>query len=62
MPALLAAGLTLVMVGLYTGWAFSALGGLLAAAALATWLRAGESEIERMPRRQRPTTMARLPD
>ena len=55
-PALLAAGLVGVLVGLFAGWPYAVAGAILAVAALASWIRAASAEIGRLPREQRVTT------
>jgi hypothetical protein len=55
-PALLAFGLAAVIVGLYSWWPYSVVGGLIAIGSLIAWLRTNKREIARMPRRQRTDT------
>ena len=55
-PALLAFGLSAVIVGLYAWWPYSVIGGFIALVSLVGWLRANRDEIERMPRHQRTDT------
>ena len=55
-PALLAFGLSAVIVGLYAWWPYSVIGGFIAVVSLVGWLRANRDEIERMPRHQRTDT------
>jgi len=54
-PALLAAGVAGVFIGLFTGWPYAVAGGVLALAALVSWVRRAGDEIGRLPRRQRVT-------
>ena len=55
-PALLAFGLSAVIVGLYAWWPYSVIGAFIALVSLVGWLRANRDEIERMPRHQRTDT------
>jgi hypothetical protein len=55
-PALLAFGLAAVIVGLYSWWPYSVVGGLIAIGSLIAWLRTNKREIARMPRHQRTDT------
>jgi hypothetical protein len=55
-PALLALGLSAVVVGLFAWWPYSVIGGLIALFSLIGWLRANRDEIARMPRHQRTDT------
>jgi hypothetical protein len=55
-PALLALGLSAVIVGLYAWWPYSVIGVFIALPSLIGWLRANRNEIERMPRHQRTDT------
>jgi len=55
-PALLACGLSAVIVGLYAWWPYAVIGGFIALVSLVGWLRANRDEIERMPRHQRTDT------
>jgi hypothetical protein len=54
-PVLLAAGLAGVLIGLFAGWPFALAGGIVALAALWSWVRHTGDEIGRLPRRQRVT-------
>ena len=56
LPALVAAGLAAVAVGIYAWFPYSIAGALLALGALIAWLRGNRDEIARMPRRQRTDT------
>jgi hypothetical protein len=56
LPALLAFGLAAVVVGLFTWWPYSVIGGFIALFSLVGWLRSNRSEIARMPRHQRSDT------
>jgi len=56
MPALVAAGIAAVVIGLFTWWPYAAVGGLMALAGLFVWLRVNRAEIERMPRTQHADT------
>ena len=55
-PALLALGLSAVIVGLYAWWPYSVIGAFIALVSLIGWLRANRDEIARMPRHQRTDT------
>ena len=59
-PVLLAIGLAGVGVGLFAGWVYAVVGGVLAVAALASWIRVAGYELGRLPRRQ-TVTAAVLP-
>lgn len=55
-PALLAAGIAGVVIGLYTWWPYAVIAGLLALIALVGWLRQNRREIAAMPNRQHTDT------
>jgi hypothetical protein len=55
-PALFAAGLAGVIVGLFTWWPYAAIGGAVALIALIAWLRSNRSDIAAMPNRQHTDT------
>ena len=55
-PALLALGLSAVIVGLFAWWPYSVIGVFIALVSLIGWLRANRDEIARMPRHQRTDT------
>jgi hypothetical protein len=55
-PALLAFGLAAVVVGLFSWWPYSVIGGAIALVSLIAWLRTNRDEIARMPRRQHTDT------
>jgi hypothetical protein len=55
-PLLAAAGLAVVAIGLFAGWVYSAIGGIIAIAALWFWIRSIAVDIERLPRQQRVST------
>ena len=55
-PALLAFGLSAVIVGLFAWWPYSVIGAFIALVSLIGWLRANRNEIARMPRHQRTDT------
>lgn len=55
-PPLVALGLVAVIVGLYSWFPYSIVGGLIALGSLIAWLRTNRDEIARMPRRQRTDT------
>ena len=55
-PVLAGAGLAVVAIGLFAGWVYSVVGGIIAVAAVWGWIRSTGTEIERLPRRQRVST------
>lgn len=59
-PVIAAVGLAIVGMGLFAGWFYSivggVIGGLLALAALWTWIRGVGRDIGRLPRQQRVST------
>jgi hypothetical protein len=60
MPALVAAGIAAIVIGIYAWWPYSVAGASVALLALASWLRGNRDEIARMPNRQ-PTDTAPIP-
>jgi hypothetical protein len=55
-PVLVAFGRAAVVVGLFSWWPYSAIGGAITLFSLIAWLRANRDEIARMPRRQKADT------
>jgi hypothetical protein len=55
-PALTGFGIALVIVGLFTAWAWSLIGAIFLLASLIRWFSDSEDEISRMPVEQRPVT------
>ena len=55
-PALFAAGLAGVIIGLFAWWPYSVFGGIVALLALVSWLRSNRREIAAMPNSQRTDT------
>jgi hypothetical protein len=55
-PVLAGAGLAIVAIGLFSGWVFSIVGGVIALGALWTWIRGVGRDIGRLPRQQRLST------
>jgi hypothetical protein len=55
-PALVAFGLAALVVGLFSWWPYSVIGGAIALASLIAWLRTNRDEIARMPRHQHTDT------
>jgi hypothetical protein len=55
-PVLVAAGLTVVVVGAFAGWFWSLVGALVLIAGLRGWLHRADDEISRMRREQRTET------
>ena len=57
-PVLAGAGLAVVAIGLFAGWVYSVVGGIIAVAALWGWIRSTGTEIQR--RRTRSGNNRRL--
>ena len=55
-PPLAAAGLAGVVAGLFVGWFYALVGGLVVLRAIWIMLREAEEQTERLPRRQRLST------
>jgi hypothetical protein len=55
-PALVAFGLAALIVGLFSWWPYSVIGGAIALVSLIAWLRVNRDEIARMPRQQHTDT------
>jgi hypothetical protein len=55
-PALAAAGLAGVVAGLFAGWFYALVGGLVLGGAAGTMLKEAARQVERLPRRQRLST------
>ena len=55
-PVLAAAGIAVVAIGLFAGWVYAVVGGIIAVAALWSWIRRAGSDIGRLPREQRVST------
>jgi hypothetical protein len=55
-PVLAGAGLAVVGIGLFTGWVYAVIGGVIALGGLWTWIRGVGKDIGRLPRRQRVST------
>lgn len=55
-PVLAGAGLAVVGIGLFAGWVYAAVGGVIALAALWAWIRGVGHDIGRLPRQQRLST------
>jgi hypothetical protein len=56
LPFFVAVGLTGVIVGLFTGWVWSAVGAVVLLLAVGRWIRRISAEVSRMPREQRAAT------
>ena len=56
LPALFAAGLAGVIIGLYAWWPYSVAGALVAIYCILAWLRQNREEIAAMPREQHTDT------
>jgi hypothetical protein len=54
-PVLLAFGLVTLFIGLFAGWVYAVVGGIIALGAFASWTRAAGYEMGRLPRQQRIT-------
>ncbi len=55
-PVLAGVGLAIIGIGLFTGWIYAAVGGVIAVGALWGWIRAVSTAVQRLPRRQRVST------
>jgi len=55
-PVLAGAGLAIVGIGLFGGWVYAVVGGVIALVALLAWIRGAATEIGRLPREQRVST------
>jgi hypothetical protein len=55
-PVLAGAGIAVVAIGLFAGWVYAVVGGIIAVAALWRWIRGAGSDIGRLPREQRVST------
>ena len=55
-PILIAAGVALAAAGVFMGWAFSVIGGLIVLGGLRSWWKQGDDEISRMRREQQTDT------
>jgi hypothetical protein len=53
LPALTAAGIAGVLVGLFAGWPYAVAGAAVLLLSLRAWVRAAGDETARLPRRQR---------
>jgi hypothetical protein len=56
LPALFAAGLAGVVIGLYAWWPYAVIGGVVALISLFGWLRQNRRDIAAMPNRQSTDT------
>ena len=56
LPALAAAGLAGLLVGLFAGSPYAIVGAIVLLASLRSWLRGNRDEIARLPREQRLTS------
>jgi len=56
LPAIFAAGLAFVIIGIYAWWPYSVLGAFAAIIALAGWLRRNREDLASMPREQHTDT------
>ena len=56
LPALFAAGLAGVIIGIYAWWPYGVAGALVAIVSLIGWLRTNRDELAAMPREQRTDT------
>ena len=55
-PVLAGAGIAVVAIGLFAGWVYAVVGGVIALAALWAWIRSVRTDTERLPREQRVST------
>ncbi len=55
-PVLAGAGIAVVAIGLFAGWVYAVVGGIIAVGALWSWIRRTGSDIGRLPREQRVST------
>jgi hypothetical protein len=55
-PVLAGAGIAIVAIGLFAGWVYAVVGGVIALAALWGWIRSAGRDIGRLPRKQSPST------
>ncbi len=55
-PAILAAGLASLIVGLFTWWPYAVIGAIVVVLAKLAWLRRARRELVQLPRRQRLST------
>ena len=55
-PVLAGAGIAVVAIGLFAGFVYAIVGGIIALAALWGWIRSAGADIGRLPRRQRVST------
>jgi len=55
-PAFVALGLALIVMGLFAGWVISVIGAILFLPAVLAWVRTSRELMARLPRRQRPVT------
>jgi hypothetical protein len=56
LPAFVALGLSLVLVGLFAWWVYGVVGAIIAVVAVVIWIRSAARETSRLPRRQRVAT------
>jgi bacteriorhodopsin len=56
LPFFVAVGLAGVLIGLFAGWVWSAIGAVVFLVAFGRWIRRIGAEVSRMPREQRPAT------
>ena len=56
LPALVAAGIAGVVIGLYAWWPYSVAGAVIALFSLVAWLRGNRRDIARMPTHQHTDT------
>ena len=55
-PAFTAAGIALVLLGLFAGWVWAAVGAAFAIAGLGRWVKLVRNDLSHLPRQQRPLT------
>lgn len=55
-PVLAGAGIAIVAIGLFAGFVYAIVGGIIALAAVWGWIRSAGTELGRLPREQRVST------
>ncbi len=55
-PVLAGAGIAVVAIGLFGGWVYAVVGGVIALVALWGWIRSAGRDIGRLPREQSTST------
>jgi len=55
-PVLAGAGFAIVGIGLFAGWVYAVIGGVIALGALSAWIRGAATDMGRLPREQSVST------